>query len=200
MHDERAGPVHGAADERIAGGLCRRHRFARDHRLVNCTGTVHNDAVDGYAIARTHAQPIADSNLVERNFFILAAGRNAARVLRRKIEQRTDRSTRLLPCPQLEDLSEQDEDRYDSGGFKIDRDRAAHAAKARGKDARCERRDHAVEIRRPGAERDQAKHVEAAVDDRCPGALEERPARPQDDRRREDELDPRCDDRRYETV
>ena len=62
--------------------------------------------------------------------------------------------------------------------------------KPAGKTPGSERRDQAVEIGRAGAERDQAEHVQAAVHDRRPGALEERPAGPQHDRRREHELQP----------
>ena len=51
-----------------------------------------------------------------------------------------------------------------------------------------ERRDHAVAVRGADAERDQREHVQVAVDDRRPAALEERPAAPEHDRRREREL------------
>ena len=51
-------------------------------------------------------------------------------------------------------------------------------------------RDHAVEIRDSGAQGDQREHVRAAVDERGPEALEERPAAPEHDRRGERELNP----------
>ncbi len=58
------------------------------------------------------------------------------------------------------------------------------------KQSRRKRCDHAVEIAGAGAERDQGEHVEIARLERLPAALEERPARPQHDRRRQRELNP----------
>jgi hypothetical protein len=54
-----------------------------------------------------------------------------------------------------------------------------------------EHREHAEEIGDRDAQPDEAVHVEPQRAERHPRALEERPAAPEDDRRRERELAPR---------
>ena len=51
-------------------------------------------------------------------------------------------------------------------------------------------RDQAVDVRDADAQPDEREHVQAAVDDRLPGAHEERPAAPEHDRRGEGQLHP----------
>ena len=56
---------------------------------------------------------------------------------------------------------------------------------------RADGRDHAVDVRDANAHGDQREHVRAAIDDRRPAALEERPAAPEHDRSGQHEFDPR---------
>ena len=107
---------------------------------------------------------------VERDLLIVAIGRDAARGLRREVEQRADGAAGLLARAQLEHLAEQHQHRDHRGGLEIDRDAAVGGAEAGGEQAGRERGDHAVELGRAGAERDQREHVEAAVDQRVPAA------------------------------
>ncbi len=51
-HHEAAGLVDRAADDRCAGSLCDRHRFAGHHGFVDCASPLHDDAVDRHALAR----------------------------------------------------------------------------------------------------------------------------------------------------
>ena len=53
---------------------------------------------------------------------------DAVRGFRRQLEQRLDRAGGCFARAQLENLAEQYEDRDDSGGLKIDRNRAAMSA------------------------------------------------------------------------
>src|SRR3546814_10497595 len=78
----------------------------------------------------------------------------------------------------------------DRGGLEIDRDRAVGRAKGGREDLRGDRRDHAVAPRDPRTHRNEGEHVEALVADREPGALEEGPARPENDGGREQHLNP----------
>ena len=51
--------------------------------------------------------------------------------------------------------------------------------------------EHAVKIGGPGTKRDQREHVQMTVDHRHPAALEEGPAAPENNRRRENKLKPK---------
>jgi hypothetical protein len=61
------------------------------------------------------------------------------------------------------------------------------------------RRDKAIGVCDAGADGDKREHVEAAIDDRPLATLEERPAAPQHDRSREQELQRHESVRRQET-
>ena len=117
--------------------------------------------------------------------------RDAARGLRREIEQRADRARGLLARAQLQHLAEQHQHGDDRGRLEIDRDRAAMAAEARPGTCRA----------RPSRPRCRARRrrcpcaisvnmLRLRVTTRLPAAHEERPAGPQHHRRRERELDP----------
>ena len=151
-------------------------------------------AVDRHLVAGPHAQLVADRDRVERYVLVAAVRLDAPRGLGRKFEQRADRARRRLARAQFQHLAEQHQHGDDGGGLEIDRDRAVVAAERRRKHVRRERRDHAVDVGDAGAHRDQREHVEIARDQRLPAAHEERPARPQHDRRGERELNPvrRC--------
>ncbi len=121
---------------------------------------------------------------------LLAVGADAPRRLRRQVEQRADGARGALARAQLQHLAEQHQHGDHRGGLEIDRHRPVMRAEGRREQPRQQRRRHAVEIGRAGAEGDQREHVEVARDERLRPALEERPARPQDDRRRQRELHP----------
>jgi hypothetical protein len=189
-HHERAGLVERAGDHLVARLLGHRHGFAGHHRLVDGRAAVGDLAVDRHLLARTHAQQIADLDRIERDLLVAAVRADAAGGLRRQVEQGADGAGSRGARAQFEHLAEQDQHGDDSGGLEIDCDRAAMAAQRRWEDAGRQGRDRAVEIGDAGAHRDQGEHVEIAGDQRLPAAHEERPARPQHDRRGEGELQP----------
>ncbi len=162
-HHQSAGAVDRAADELVARRFLDRQRFAGDHRLIDRARAVEHAAIDRHGIARPHAQAVAMLHAVERDIFIAAVGTDAARHLRREVEQSADRAARAFAGAQLQHLAEQDEHRDDGGRFVIDRDHAAVLPEARREQARRESRGEAVEIGGAGAERDQREHVERAV-------------------------------------
>ena len=90
--------------------------------------------------------------------------------------------------PQLENLPEQDQHGDDRGRLEVNRNHAMAGSEGLGKEAGRQGRHHAVKISNSGSQADQGEHVEAAVDDRTPAALEERPAAVKDDGRGEHEL------------
>ena len=110
--------------------------------------------------------------------------------LRGEVEQRLDGARRRLPGAQFEDLAEQDENGDDGGRLEVDRDRAAVAAEGRRENSRQHRGHQAVDVGDAGTHGDKGEHVQIAGDERLPAAHEERPSGPQDNGRREGELDP----------
>src|SRR5882672_7061960 len=147
--------------------------------------------IDRNTLARTDTQPITDLNGLERDVLFRTVGPDTACRRRRQMEEGFDGAARLAPGAKLEDLSKQHEHRDDNCGLEVETDftpvRAERLGEQAWRDCRCD----AIQVGRSSAEGDESEHVEAAVDDRCPGAHEERPARPEHDRRREDELRPR---------
>ena len=189
-HDQRAGAVHRPSDELVAGFLGGGHRLAGDHGLVHGALALKHFAIDRHAVAGPHAETIADLNQFKRHFLVLAASLQAVRCFGRQFEQGADRAAGLLAGAQFQHLAQQYENGDHGGGFEINRDRAAHPAKSGGKHFRRKGRKEAIEVSGARPEGDQAEHVQAAVHDRRPGAFEEWPPRPQDDRRRQGELNP----------
>ena len=92
--------------------------------------------------------------------------------------------------PQLQDLPQENQCRDHSGGFEIDGNFSGMRAKRIRENAREECCDDAVPVGSAGPERDQSKHVQAAVRDRSPPALEQRPAAPEHGRRGKQKLQP----------
>ncbi len=165
-----------------------RHRLAGHHRFVDGRSPFDDDAVDRNPFAGPDAAEIADAHVFERDVLIDAVANDACG-LGRECKQFSNRRAGLMPRSELEHLSEQHQRRDDDAGVEVGRHDAVHLH-AFGKHARRERRDRAVDVRGADAERDQREHVRTAIDDRDPRALEERPAGPEDDRRRQDEADP----------
>ena len=199
-HDQRARTVHGAPDDGVADGLARGHRLAGDHGFVDGAASLEDHAVHGHPISWTHAQTVPDLHGCEWDFLVFAACGDAPGGLRCEVQQRTDRTAGLLASAQFENLADEDQHRDHRGRLEVDGDGAVHAAKAPREDFRSDGRDDAVEIGRARAECDEAEHVEATVDERGPCAFEKRPTRPQYYGRRQNEFNPRRDDRRHETV
>ena len=82
---------------------------------------------------------------IERDLVVGAVGADAARGLRREIEQRADRAGGRLAGAQFQHLAEQHQHGDDRGRLEIDGDRAVMAAERRREDAGRERGDDAVE-------------------------------------------------------
>ena len=160
-HHETAGAVDGAADEPIAGRLLDRDRLAGHHRLVDRALALGHDAVDRHLLAGPDAEPVSDPDLLERDVLLAAVLAEPPGRLRGEAEQGLDRARGLAPGPQLEHLAEQHERGDDGGGLEVDRDVPDVVAERGREDAGEERRHHAVDVRRAGAERDQREHVEA---------------------------------------
>ena len=95
LEDEPTGRVQRAAGDGRADRLLDRHRLAGDHRFVDAAAALDDDAVDRHALARSHAQSIADVDQLERDVFFTRA-RDPARGLRCEAEQCADRAGRRV--------------------------------------------------------------------------------------------------------
>ena len=190
LHDETAGLVERAAGDIGARRFLDRQRLAGDQRFIDRRAALHDGAVDGNCLTRAHAQPVADMDVIEGNFGFRAIGRHAARGLRGEIEQGADGVAGPFAGLQFEHLANKDQNDDDGGGLEVSADRpAVHLEVGREQSGR-EHRDEAVGVGDQHADGDQRPHVGAAVHDRGPAALQERPAAPQHHGRREDQLDP----------
>ena len=167
-----------------------RHRLARDHRLIHGTLALKDDAVDGHLLPGADAEPVARLDVRQRDIFFRAVIPEPPGGLRGQAQERLDRTTGLAPGAELEHLAEEDEGRDHRRRLEVDRRLAAVAPEGVREDVRKERRDHTVAVGRADADGDEGEHVEAAVDEGGPAALEERPAAPEDHWGGQSELDP----------
>ena len=187
-HEKAAGAIHRAAGDFVAGRLLDRHRLAGEHRFIDVRLPLDDPAIDRHFLAGAHAQLIAALHFIERHFAFFAVANDDARSAARD-RASADRAAGAAAGAQFEHLSEQDEHGDHRRRFEVDADLAV-LLKRRRKDAGREHHDRAVEPRHADADRDQREHVEVSVDERLPAAHEERPARPQHDRRAQRELHP----------
>jgi hypothetical protein len=127
---------------------------------------------------------------LEWHLLVLAVGPEAARRLWGQVQQRPDGAAGLLARPKLQHLPEQHQHGDHGGRLVVDRDQALGVPKTRREDFGQERRDKAEQVGHTDAERDQAEHVQAAVHERPPSPLQQRPARPQDHGCGQQELEP----------
>ena len=73
-HREPAGPVHGAAGDRVAGAALDRDRLAGDHRLVDARGAVEHGAVGRHPLAGSDPQPVARHDRVDGDVALRSVG------------------------------------------------------------------------------------------------------------------------------
>ena len=121
---------------------------------------------------------------VQIDVLVLAVVAHPLGGLRHEVEQGPDSTASLLPGSQFEDLAQQHQDGDHGRRLEIDCDRSFRGAERFREQVRSDGRDGAVGPSDTGTHRDQREHVQAAVNQRGPGPLEERPASPEHDRRR----------------
>jgi hypothetical protein len=114
---------------------------------------------------------------------------NYARGFGGEIQKGADRASSFTTCPQFEHLAEQHEHDDHRRRLEVDADFSAVRERRR-KHAESQHRHQAEHIRRAYANGNERKHIQAARHDGAPAALEEQPARPRHDRRREKALRP----------
>ena len=185
---EAALPVDRGAGDAIPRLLRDRQRLAGEHGLVDVRAAFEHRAVDRNLFPGPHAQLVADLHLGKRNFFFFAVLQPQCRV-RCQREQPPDRLAGLAHGAQLHDFADRDQRHDHRRGLEVRADLPTVHAELGGKQPRGEDRGHAVEIRQPHAQADQRIHVGAAVLERQPELVQERPAAPQHHRGREQELD-----------
>ena len=128
-------------------------------------------------------------NLHQRHVLFAAIGADAPGGLGCQSKQRLDGCIGLRPCLEFQKLTQQRQRDDHRSGFKIDR-HAPHRHKRLREHLRRHGRHNAIAECGTGAQADQRPHVRAALHSRHPAALEERQARPNDDRCGECELHP----------
>ena len=149
-----------------------------------------HQAIDGYFFAWADAQKVTNGNLAERDIGLAPVGGDAARRFRGEAEQRLDRAAGLAASSQLQHLAQQDQNGDDSGRLKIKAEVSGGIAERRRKEAGRDHGRHAVEIGSAAANRNEREHIQAAMNNRSPATLKERPSAPQHHRRCQGEFHP----------
>ena len=92
--------------------LVRRHGFPGDRRLVHVADPVNDNAVERHLVAGTHADNLADRNVVHAHAHVAGRSNNEC-FLRREVHERANRVTRTIHAARLEVLrqGEQEDDR-----------------------------------------------------------------------------------------
>ena len=162
--DQRARAVEGAADHLVAGRLGDGHGFAGDHGFVDEPLALEHQGIHRHLLAGAEAQAVADDDRFQRHVGFRSVGADAARLLRRQIEQRADGAAGARAGAEFQHLAEQHQHDDHGGGFEIDADGAVMAAHRRREQAGRGGGGQAVEKGRAGADGDQREHVEIAAD------------------------------------
>ena len=188
LHHDAASRVLRAAGHPVTRSFLHRQRLTGNHGLVDGSLSFDHQAIHGNLLAGPDAQARSNPHRIERDIELLLALNNS-RGLRREIQQRSNGASGLAPRSQLQHLAEQHENGDDRSGLEVDGG-LARVAGRRWERLRKQHRDDAEDIGRSDAERDEREHVQTAVQERTPSTHEERPTRPQHDRRAQKELSP----------
>ena len=89
-HQQAPRAVHGCSGDLVPRDLLDRHRLAADHRFIDGTATLDNDAVNRDLFARPDAQHVVHMDMLERDVLLYVSA-HTARGLRSKAQQRPDR-------------------------------------------------------------------------------------------------------------
>ena len=160
LHDQTAGAVDGAAGEQARGFLGNWQRLACQHRFIDGRFAFGHHAIDRNCLAGLDPETVSFDDIGEWYVGFTAIGGDPARGLRRKIEQRPDGLARRCPCPQFENLTEQNQCHHDTCRFIIDRYHSSHHTEARRKQTRRDSRYQTIEKGCADPDRDQREHVE----------------------------------------
>ena len=189
-HHESAGLIESAGDHLRASLFADRHGFACHQRFVEGRATLEDDPIHRHLFSGAYPQSVACNQTIDLNLVVGAIISDPASGFGRQFQKGLDRAGRCLACAELKDLAEKNQDGDNRGSFEVNRDGSAVPTEACREAFRGEGSDYAVEVGNARAHRDQRKHVEIAREQRLPRPHEERPTRPDHDRRGKHQLDP----------
>ena len=125
LHDDTAGAVDRAAGDLAAFRFFNGNRFAGDHRFIDRSRALEDDAIDWNFFAGPNAQTIADLNPIHRYVFFFAIVVYQSSGLRRQSKKSFNGAAGLAARAELEDLPEQYECCDDRRRFEVNRNGAA---------------------------------------------------------------------------
>ncbi len=164
--------VERAADDLVANLLLDRHRFARNHRLVDSARPRDHLSINGNFLTRTDNDHIIGDYLFDREINFLAVADHAS-----GLGLKSDQLFDGLRGPALGldfQSKTEDDERDDNVGDIPEHLSELHVRK----DARRGDRDDRVGIGRTDPDRDQRVHICRAMLERIPQACEELRSRP----------------------
>ena len=189
-HYKASGAVHRPSRHAAILRFFYGNRFARDHRLVHRSRAFQNYSVHGNLFSRPNPEAISGFNLFERYVRFRAIIAHQTCRLGCEPQQSFDRSAGLAAGAQLQHLAQQHQSGNHRSGVEVNAYFAAATMKRLGKSLREKRCGETVDVGSADTDGDESKHIETAVDDGSPTALEERPSAPEDHRSRQQELEP----------
>ena len=122
-HEERAGLIHRATDDRVARDANHRHRFAGEHRLVDAGTSLGDVAIHRHFFAGPHPQDVAGTDFRQRDFLLGALADNPGG-RRGQRQQLPDGGAGSLAGPQFQHLPQQHQGDDHGGRLEIDLDGA----------------------------------------------------------------------------
>ena len=189
-HDKGSGLVERAGHDPVADLLGHRHGLAGHHGFIDSDPAIQKFAIDRDLLSGSDPQAVADGDLVKRDIFIDTIRADPACGLGREVQQGADRARGLFAGAQFQNLADEDQHGDDRRRLEIDR-RASVGLEEGGRKQGWRDDGHdAVEPRHADPHGDQGEHIQPAGAQRCPAALEEGPAAPENDGGRQRELDP----------
>jgi hypothetical protein len=117
---KRAGGVERARTDAVAGGFELGHWLAREHRLVDLSGTAQHATIHGNSFSSAYSQSVAGLNPFERNVVLLILSVDSVGGFGREGKQRPDGRVGPGVGTLLEDLTEQHHDRDERDGFEVE--------------------------------------------------------------------------------
>ena len=179
-HDETAGLIHGAAGHPVSGKFLDRKGLAGQHGFIHRTGALEDLSISRDALPGSNPQACIDGDSVQRDFLLRSVLAQSVCGFGGQTQERADGAAGPLPGPKLQHLSQQHQCGDDGCRFEINGNGSVRTSKGIREQGGGQRGCQAVEEAGGCAHSDQGEHVEAAVGQGSPPALQQRPSPPED--------------------
>ncbi len=178
---ERARLVDRRPDDLVSRLFGHWQTLSSDHTLVHRAATLSDHAIHRHLFAGPHDHYVAHQHLFHGDVHLLAIPYHSRR-LGLQAHQLLDGLVGLAFGARLQHLAQQDEGDDDGRGVKV------HLAQVLGEQSGDKSGGDGVDVSRAGTQGDQGVHIGRPVAEGAPGTHKKAAARPDQHRRRQDEL------------